>query len=185
MKLFVQSVVRWSLVLASLWTGLAAAAPACTPKAIYLLRHAEKLVTPGNRDPQLSAAGLERARALADKLRGTAVDRIYATPYQRTQQTVAPLADERQLTPIIADPRAPATMLAEWRQACGQVLVYAGHSNTVPALLRDLGIVIEVTFNGEPLPMAPVVFLDEQDFGGLFEVRYGADGVPKLTLDRF
>ena len=185
MKRTAQTVMGWSLVLASLWTGTAMAASTCAPKGIYLMRHAEKLVEAGNRDPQLSAAGHQRARALVDKLRGITVDRIYATPYQRTQQTVAPLAADRQLKTIITDPRAPATLVEELQQACDQVLVYAGHSNTVPALLRALGITIEVTFNGQSLPIAPHVFLDEQDFGGLFEVRYATDGSPTLILDRF
>ncbi|HQS07084.1 MAG TPA: phosphoglycerate mutase family protein, partial [Daejeonella sp.] len=61
-------------------------APAIT--TIYIVRHAEKDVSdPKNQDPELSSEGMERAEALADKLKEIKLDAAFATKYKRTSQT--------------------------------------------------------------------------------------------------
>ncbi|MCG8332475.1 MAG: histidine phosphatase family protein, partial [Chitinophagales bacterium] len=66
---------------------------------IFLLRHANKDETKEN--VPLSDKGHERARALAALLRDENIDAIYVTPALRTQQTAAPLAEEKGIKPQV------------------------------------------------------------------------------------
>ena len=105
---------------------------------IYTIRHAEK--EDEGTDPDLTEAGQVRAVALAELLHEVPLASVYATEYQRTQQTVQPTADdhglvtvtdidpERELAEHILDADAGLTVLA------------CGHSNTVPDFLRALGM---------------------------------------------
>ena len=62
---------------------------------VILVRHAEKqIVPPENKDPDLSAAGLDRANEIQRMFGGAGIAGVYATQYKRTQQTVKPLADK-------------------------------------------------------------------------------------------
>ena len=59
-------------------------------QVIYLIRHAEKVS--GVEDPQLTAAGHQRAQAWARILRDTGIKTVYTSKKQRTQQTGAPVS---------------------------------------------------------------------------------------------
>jgi broad specificity phosphatase PhoE len=72
-----------------LFIALCCLLPACTTK-YYLVRHAEKQDDSSN--ALLSAAGLARANILRDSLLGKGIDRVFASTFQRTQQTAQPLA---------------------------------------------------------------------------------------------
>jgi len=61
---------------------------------VILVRHAEKS-SDGSKDPELTDAGNARAIALAKLLKEVKVDAIYSTGFKRTQNTVAPLAWQR------------------------------------------------------------------------------------------
>jgi bisphosphoglycerate-dependent phosphoglycerate mutase len=71
---------------------------------IILLRHAEKDLTDKNKaNPELSAAGKQRAEKLIRTIGKYKPDLIYSTNYKRTKATVLPLAetvDERYRIPI-------------------------------------------------------------------------------------
>ena len=62
---------------------------------IYLVRHAEFIK--GNPAKPLSEQGNERARALVEYFKGMNVTHVYATHTDRTRDTVAPLANQRNL----------------------------------------------------------------------------------------
>ena len=110
------------------------AAPA--PTVIYVTRHYD---TPaGERDPDLTATGAARAKALAAWFRGRTLGAIYVTGFKRTQQTIAPLASARRLTPIVYGPAPTPEFLARLKGAKAPVLV-VGHSNTVPHIIAGLG----------------------------------------------
>ena len=64
---------------------------------VILMRHGEK-VNDGTDDPGLAPQGFERAARLAELLKNTAVDAIYSSPFQRTRNTIAPLAQAKGLT---------------------------------------------------------------------------------------
>ena len=59
---------------------------------VYIVRHTEKITTPGLKDPGLTEAGRARAAALAKALRSARLDHCYGTQYARTQKSVEPAA---------------------------------------------------------------------------------------------
>ena len=140
---------------------------------VYVVRHAEKdLAAADPKDPKLSEQGQRRAAALAQQIDAEALVAVYATPYARTLATAAPSAEAagRRITEYPAD---GATRLAADIRALerGKVLV-VGHSNTVPEILKALGVV-------EP------VELGDGDYGDLFVVTLAADGNATMERRRF
>ncbi|MFL6583335.1 MAG: histidine phosphatase family protein [Chthoniobacterales bacterium] len=105
---------------------------------VFVVRHAEKAPTGGN-DPELSEAGLKRAQALDQMLKDAAITAIFTTEVKRTQQTAAPLAQTTQLTPIAIPGKEIAGLVEKLRGLKGNALV-VGHSNTIPQLVKALGI---------------------------------------------
>lgn len=75
------------------------------PTQLYFIRHGEveekyHKVFGGSRiDMALSPLGLKQADAVAAWLKGTKLDKIYASPMQRVRQTLAPTANQRGLEP--------------------------------------------------------------------------------------
>ncbi|MBU1309339.1 MAG: histidine phosphatase family protein [Gammaproteobacteria bacterium] len=133
---------------------------------VYLVRHAEKL--PDGKDPALSQCGLARAKALADYFSDKALNAVYATPYQRTQQTASPVAAAKQLSVTAYDPREPKQLLTQL-SALSQPVLIVGHSNTVPQLVSLLS----------GIEMAA---LTEQDYNLLYRVDLADQ--PSVTLMR-
>ena len=105
---------------------------------VLIIRHAEKGATPAN-DPPLSTDGQARAQTLA-RLAGEAnVRAVYATEFARTQQTVQPLATQLGLSVTqIAASDADALVNNILSNHRGEVVVVAGHSNTVPIIIEKL-----------------------------------------------
>lgn len=104
-----------------------------------LVRHAEK-VADGSKDPPLTAAGEQRAQALSRRLASMRLSAVYATGFQRTQQTAAPTARAHGLDVITYDAKQPAPQLAAQLRrdhTRGTVLV-VGHSNTIPDIATAL-----------------------------------------------
>lgn len=106
---------------------------------VVFVRHAEK--RRDDDDPGLTRRGRRRAIRLADMLRDAGVDRLFASEYRRTRQTLEPLARRVGLD-VEARPGGDVVGLAdELRELpAGTLAVVAGHSNTVPALIRALGV---------------------------------------------
>ena len=119
------------------------AGPAWAQTTVFVVRHAERADQVAGAtaatDPDLSAAGRARAESLAAWLTDAGVTAIFVTPYKRSQQTADPLAKARGLTPVAVGPRDLDALAQKVRAAGGNVLV-VGHSNTVPNLLKALGI---------------------------------------------
>lgn len=89
---------------------------------------------------------------------------IYATEFKRTQQTAAPLANALGIKTTMRPAKATDFAL-NLRAERGNALV-VGHSNTIPDLLKALGI-------SEPITIG------ENDYDNLFEVTL--DEKPRLT----
>jgi len=113
--------------------------PPPRPRTIVFLRHAEKAAE-GGEDPGLSERGRRRALEVARLLGESRPRAVYASSFQRTQATVAPLAERAGLELEVV-PAAAHERIVEACQALedGGVLVVCGHSNTVPKLVRALG----------------------------------------------
>ncbi len=139
---------------------------------VLLVRHAEKAVNQG-RDPELTAEGHQRAARLASMLADVSPDVIFATEYKRTQQTVAPLAEQAGVdvtTVAAAGIEALAQRIRE--EHVGDTVVIAAHSNTVPAIIEALG--------SEPVPAIP-----ESEYSNLYVVSLPALGRAKTTRLHF
>ncbi|MBN8575516.1 MAG: histidine phosphatase family protein [Cytophagales bacterium] len=112
-------------------------ADAQTVTTVILVRHAEK-ATDDPKDPDLSDAGKQRAQHLAQVLRKTKVDAIYSTPYKRTRNTAAPLAESKGLSVLTYDPSKKEELDLMVQKFAGGTIVVVGHSNTIPAFANHL-----------------------------------------------
>jgi len=172
MKTLAQMWIAAALLLVSAG-GAVAGEEGCFPEVVWLVRHAEKAIEEGSKDPTLTAQGQGRAEALAVLLAPKNPSAIYSTDYQRTRDTVAPLAQETEVEVTIMDARDTdglvETLLGDH---CAERVVVVGHSNTVPALITGLGA-------------DEIIVLDEKGgYGDLFAVRW-EDGAARLERYRF
>lgn len=136
------------------------------PTIIYITRHAEK--TTEGKDPDLTAQGQARARAIARMLGKTGIVAILSTPTRRTLQTAQPLATQSGVAVQTYDAGTPGAMIDKLKAIAGPVLV-VGHSNTVPELVRLLGGV----------PGTPIA---DDEFDRLYQLIVAADGSVTTVL---
>lgn len=140
------------------------------PVTVILVRHAETAgSTNTERDPALSDAGKVRAEALARTLGSAGVTHVFCTEFQRTKDTLAPLAAGLELE-IAVVPAGDGSVQADALRALppGSVAVVAGHSNTIPGLVKWLG--------GEAQDL-----VDHPRFGGMLR-HYEHDRLFVVTL---
>jgi len=104
---------------------------------VFIVRHAEKI--DDSKDAELSEAGRARAEVLANMLRDSKIDAIYTTEFKRTQQTAAPLAKALGLTVTTLPAANQAALVAKLRASTANSLV-VGHGNTIPEIIKALGI---------------------------------------------
>jgi broad specificity phosphatase PhoE len=141
---------RFPISLLLLFLALAAPTLALALDDIYLVRHAEKYASwPADRDldtfQPLSSAGLQRADALAARLKAAGIAAVYTSRTTRAIETGAPLAHALEI-PVVADDASTKTaemtaFLAHLKEkhAGDRAVLIVGHSNTVPELLAHLG----------------------------------------------
>ncbi|HET9857672.1 MAG TPA: histidine phosphatase family protein [Chthoniobacterales bacterium] len=129
-------------------------ATATAQPKIFIVRHAER--ADASTDADLSEAGRARAEALAKMLKDKNITAIYATEFKRTQQTAAPLAKALGITVTTLPAKDNAALIAKLRALNGNALV-VGHGNTIPDLVKALGI-------SEPINIG------ENDYDNLFEI---------------
>lgn len=170
------SVRRWCgfVMLAVLIAGVR---PAAAEQVIFLVRHAERADVPAQpqqshtmlaEDPPLTPAGEQRAARLAAVLADSGIQAIYTTEFKRTRQTAAPLADRLKIKPVMSAAKDPAPLVSQLKKAAAPVLV-VGHANTLPDLMKALGVTESVT-------------IGDNDYDNIFVVVRGAAG--KATLIR-
>ncbi|MBK9385858.1 MAG: nuclear transport factor 2 family protein [Planctomycetes bacterium] len=139
------------------------AAGSTSPTVVYLVRHSEKALESGS-DPELSEVGRARSARLVEILRSVPVEALIASQYRRTQQTLAPLAAARGLTVKTIPADEVDILAAELRgPLSGRTILLSGHSNTIPELLKLLGV-------AEP----PAI--EDRDYSNLFCVVLDARG---------
>lgn len=106
--------------------------------SVLFVRHTEKESTPD--DPGLTDVGRQRARGLAAFCRALPVSHLFATELRRTQETLAPLAEQTGLPVVEYGARHPGALVRQLEVLDGgQCIVVAGHSNTLPKLVELLG----------------------------------------------
>lgn len=146
---------------------------------IIVVRHGER--APGDDDPHLSTEGTARANTLGWMLQDVGVSAIYSTDYNRTRETVGPLAERmgvelriENVGPVRGEGQGPFLDFARRvvEAHTGETVVVAGHSNTVAAIVTAFGA-------GDVAP------LTEADYDRLFVVTVSPTGVGTLLRLRF
>ena len=110
---------------------------------IFIVRHAEKASTGGN-DPDLSLQGQKRADALAHILKDSEIRSLFVTEFKRTQETATPTARAAHVSPTVIPASDIRPLVEKLRALNGNALV-VGHGNTIPDLLKALGIATPVS----------------------------------------
>jgi broad specificity phosphatase PhoE len=130
---------------------------------VFIVRHAEK-ASAGGKDPDLSVEGQKRADALAHILKDSQITSVFVTEFKRTQQTAAPTARALQVSPTVVPANDIGGLVQKLRASNGNALV-VGHGNTIPDLLKALGITTPVS-------------IPEDDYSEIFAVLI--DDTPQL-----
>jgi phosphohistidine phosphatase SixA len=139
--------------------------PVCT--TVVVVRHAEK---GAGEDPDLDEVGKARSDRLQRMLASLPVSAVFASEFRRTQATVKALCDTRKLSIEVVPAAKTKELAARVRQDhLGETVVVAGHSNTVPALLKALGV-------------TETVVMAEEDYDWLYVVTIGIGGARLLRL---
>ena len=110
---------------------------------VFIVRHAEK-ASSGGKDPDLSVEGQKRADALANMLKDSQITSVFVTEFKRTQETAAPTARAAHVNPTVIPANDMASLVQKLRALKGNALV-VGHGNTIPDLLKAIGIATPVT----------------------------------------
>jgi phosphohistidine phosphatase SixA len=127
------------------------------PEQIFLLRHSEKA---SGSDPSLTDKGKLRANNIAKQLQSAKPTQLFSTDYNRTQQTIAPLAKATSLIVQSYNPRELVQFAGELKLLNG-VAVVVGHSNTTPQLVKLLS--------------GHRVNIEEDEYDKLYELRLHDD----------
>ncbi|TXH72253.1 MAG: histidine phosphatase family protein [Lysobacteraceae bacterium] len=138
-----------------------------------LVRHAEK-ANDDPKDPELTTAGHERARRLADLLEGERVVAVYATEYRRTRLTAEPTAARHRLAILSYAASNGAEAFARQLRAAhhvGTVLI-VGHSNTIGQIASALCVCVI-----EPLR--------DDEYDRLIEIHPAATGDTRVSQRRY
>lgn len=130
--------------------------PPMSVPTVILVRHAD--VPEGGGEPLLTPAGHARADALARAVGPADVTTVIVSEFKRTQQTAAPAADARGITPDVVTEAADILSAIAAQPASATVLV-VGHSDTVPDVIRGLG--------------GAAVTIDATEFDNLFVMTRG------------
>ena len=138
---------------------------------VYVARHAEK--GPRGRNPALTAKGRRRAKALRDMLLEAGITTIFASELKRTQQTVTPLAKALDIE-VTVHPSKQSHSLAKriLREHQGQSVLVAGHTYSIPSLLKALGL-------------RQAIHLSTADYGDLFVLSIPPNAPPTLRRQKF
>jgi len=135
---------------------------------IFIVRHAEKASTSG-KDPDLSPEGQKRADALAHILKDSQITSVFVTEFKRTKETAAPTATAADVSPTVVSANDIAGLVGKLRASKGNALV-VGHGNTIPDLVKALGI-------------ATPVSIPDDDYSEIFVVSVG--DTPQLLRLRY
>lgn len=162
--------------LATLAACASAKRPTPEVTTVYLVRHAEKSTTiPNDPDPDISAAGVMRSKALAARLREVGLTGIVTTQLKRTGETALPLIIALEIAPDVVPTGGPAhadsVAAAVMRHRGGKILV-VGHSNTIAGIIAALG--------GPHLPN-----ICDAEYSNMFVMNIDGMGSPSLIRQHY
>jgi len=158
---------RLALFATSLAAVCTLALQPASAQTVIVVRHGEKL--DASADSVLSPAGAARAERLANVLAASKVRAIYTTQYRRTILLAAPTAKRLDVTASVIPGKEMDTLMAKIRShAKGDVVLVVGHSNTVPEILKALGV-------------SASVVVGEDEYDNLFVVAMQPNTAPTLV----
>ena len=103
---------------------------------LYIVRHAEKLDnTPYS---VLSPQGHQRAAVLKDSLLSKKIDLIFATQFQRAQETAQPLATALNKPLLIYRNNAIDSIVSVLKQNKSKNILLVAHSGNIPSIIEGL-----------------------------------------------
>ena len=102
----------------------------------YIVRHAEKL----DKTPYsvLSPAGHARAETLKNNLLDKKIDMVFATTFQRTQETAQPLANGIKRPLLIYRNNAVDSIVTVIKAIKNKNILMVGHSGNIPSIIEGL-----------------------------------------------
>lgn len=108
------------------------------PRTVIVVRHAEKAAEPAA-DPPLDERGRARSVRLVALLGSSGVTHLFASEFQRTQETLRPLSAALGANVTVVGARDLRALLSALDNLPRHsVAVVAGHSNTVPEIVAAL-----------------------------------------------
>ncbi len=143
------------------------------PRTIYIVRHAEKVVKDGVKDPHLTPSGAARAKLLSELIPSSELDLVISSEFNRTRETVQGAAKAAGLS-VETHPARDSKGLARrlWALDPGESALVAGHSNTVGRIINALGVKGEFS-------------IDDAEYNNLFILTLSNTGVATLQRLRF
>ena len=140
---------------------------------IYLVRHAEKDT---GKNPILTQKGMQRSGDLMRIMADKQVAHIYVTQYRRTGLTADSLSRMMHIDTVHYTADTTGNDLVSRineKKDWGKTILVIGHSNTIPALIRKLGLTYYI-----------VKELPETEFDNLFMITYKKHE-PRLTVTKY
>jgi broad specificity phosphatase PhoE len=135
---------------------------------VFIVRHAEKAST-GGKDPDLSVQGQKRAAALAQILKDSQITSVFVTEFKRTQETAEPTTRAAHVSPTVVPANDIGALVEKLRALNGNALV-VGHGNTIPDLLKTLGVATATSIPDDDYTEIFVVLVG--DTPQLFRLHY-------------
>ena len=143
------------------------------PVTVYLVRHAEKIEDAGDKDPVLTKAGQARANLLSTIIPSATLDLIVSSEYERTRLTAEPAAKLGGQVLEVHAARDSKGLARQLRSLMpGATALVVGHSNTVGAIIRELGV-------------KETIKIADSEYDNLFIVTVGNNGVATLQRLRY
>jgi phosphohistidine phosphatase SixA len=141
---------------------------------VYLVRHAEKdLSNPGDKNPPLTGQGKIRAQHLAEKLKKEKIAAIYSTKFDRTMNTVKPLAEQKKLAIkeyYGVDYEALKKLIEADK---GKTIVICGHSDNLIPIIKSLGAT------------PPIEKIADDEYDNLFKIMITPDGKATAGVEKY
>jgi broad specificity phosphatase PhoE len=140
-----KKILPWSVVLLMLaaFAGLIFLYMFSPVTRVIVVRHAER--SNDTDTTSISAAGWERAAALAAAVSDADVQRIFVTEKIRTGQTAARAAELLSIVPSVIPSDRTSQLIDSIRAHSGETILVVGHANTIPAILASLDAYNSVT----------------------------------------
>ena len=140
---------------------------------IYIVRHAEKDVSDeSNTNPGLNAEGKIRAKDLAQTLKNEKFAAVFSTPYKRSMETAAPVAQRSGLPVLNYSDLAELVHTIKSSYPYKTTLI-VGHSNTILDIAKAFGT----------QPLAEKLIDDDYDL--LLKVIIDKKGQSHLKIYRY